>query len=288
MRNLLELLSRHSHWFLFVLLEALSFVLVFQYNSYQGSVWFSSANTVVGQVYEWESQVESFFSLTKANEELTLRNIALEQQVKGMRAKLAVATGDTNVLHDPLVQQLSGYRLIQAKVVSNSLDKVDNFITINKGSADGVRVDMGVVSGNGVVGIVYQVSPHYAVVIPVLNSHSSISCMIQDRGYFGYLHWNGGYRHLAYVDDVPRHAKFRKGDYVVTSGYSSVFPSGIRVGQIKYVFNSPDGLSYRLKVQLATDFGNLRDVVIIDNAPLLERQRVLQAARDSIGTKDNK
>ena len=90
------------------------------------------------------------------------------------------------------------------------------------------------------------------------------------------------------MDDVPRHAKFRKGDYVVTSGYSSVFPSGVRVGQIKYVFNSPDGLSYRLKVQLATDFGNLRDVVIIDNAPLLERQRLLQAARDSIGTKDNK
>ncbi|SFG30283.1 rod shape-determining protein MreC [Prevotella sp. KH2C16] len=288
MRNLLEFLSRHSHWFLFVLLEVLSFVLVFQYNSYQGSVWFSSANTVVGQVYEWESQVESFFSLTEANEELTLRNIALEQQLKGMRAKLAVATGDTNVLHAPLDQQLSSYRLIQAKVVSNSLDKVDNLITVNKGSADGVKVDMGVVSGNGVVGIVYQVSPHYAVVIPVLNSHSSISCMIQDRGYFGYLHWNGGYRHLAYVDDVPRHAKFRKGDYVVTSGYSSVFPSGIRVGQIKYVFNSPDGLSYRLKVQLATDFGNLRDVVIIDNAPLLERQRVLQAARDSIGTKDNK
>ena len=288
MRNLLEFLSRHSHWLLFVLLEALSFVLIFQYNSYQGSVWFSSANTVVGQVYEWKARVESFFSLTKANEELTLRNIALEQQLKGMQARLAIATGDTNVLHGSLARQFSSYRLIKAKVVSNSLDKIDNLITVNKGSADGVKVDMGVVSGNGVVGIVYQVSPHYAVIIPVLNSHSSISCMIQDRGYFGYLHWNGGYRHLANVDDVPRHAKFRKGDYVVTSGYSSVFPSGVRVGQIKYVFNSPDGLSYRLKVQLATDFGNLRDVVIIDNAPLLERQRLLQAARDSIGTKDNK
>lgn len=288
MRNLLEFLSRHGHWFLFVLLETLSFILVFQYNGYQGSVWFSSANTVAGKVYEWESQVESFFSLTKANEELTLRNVSLEQQLKEMREKLAVATGDTNVLHGLQARQLSSYRLIKAKVVSNSLDKVDNLLTIDKGSADGVKADMGVVSGNGVVGIVYQVSPHYAIVIPVLNSHSSISCMIEDRGYFGYLHWNGGYRHLAYVDDVPRHARFRLGDNIVTSGYSSVFPSGVQVGKIKYVFNSPDGLSYRLKVQLATDFGTLRDVVVIDNTPLLEQKKLLQTARDSIGARYNR
>ena len=91
----------------------------------------------------------------------------------------------------------------------------------------------------------------------MLNRQSNISCTIKDRGYFGYLHWDGGYTDMAYVDDVPRHARFRKGDYVVTSGYSEVFPAGIMVGQVKYVFNSADGLSFRLKVKLATDFGNL-------------------------------
>ena len=116
----------------------------------------------------------------------------------------------------------------------------------------------------------------------MLNRQSNISCTIKDRGYFGYLHWDGGYTDMAYVDDVPRHARFRKGDYVVTSGYSEVFPAGIMVGQVKYVFNSADGLSFRLKVKLATDFGKLRDVCVVDNTELSERMQLLNAAKDSI------
>lgn len=288
MRNLLEFLSRHSQWLLFVVLEAVSLWLLFSYNAYQGSVWLTSANTVVGKVYEWESKAVAFFSLRQANEELTQRNVELTEQVQLMKQELASAKGEGVKLDSVEASRLSGYKLTSAKVVSNELDKRDNLITINKGSLDGIRPDMGVVSGLGVVGIVYQTAPRYSVVIPVLNSHSNISCMIEGRGYFGYLHWNGGYRHLAYVDDVPRHARFKKGDWVVTSGYSSVFPEGIRVGRIKYIFNSPDGLSYRLKVELATDFGNLRDVVVIDNAPLEQQLQVLRAAEDSLRVKQNK
>lgn len=286
MRNLLEFLAKTNHWFLFIILEAISFVLIFQYNSYQGSVWFSSANAVTGKIYEWNSKIQSFFSLTKINEELTQRNLQLEQQVNVLSDKLATLTGDSLYIRKQF-PQLTGYRTIPAKVISNSVDKRDNFITIDKGSADGVRKDMGVVSGNGVVGIVYLVSPHYSVLIPVLNSHSSISCMIDKRGYFGYLHWNGGYVHLAYVDDIPRHAHFKIGDWVVTSGYSSVFPTGIPVGQIRYVFNSPDGLSYRLKIKLSTDFGNLRDVAVIDNSMLKDQMDILRAAQDSIKPESN-
>ncbi len=112
---------------------------------------------------------------------------------------------------------------------------------------------MGVACGNGVVGVVYMVSEHYAVVIPLLNSKSNLSVTIRERGYYGYLHWTGGRADLAYVDDIPRHAHFRLGDLVETSGYSSIFPPGIIVGQILHVYNSADGLSYRVQVRLTTD-----------------------------------
>lgn len=286
MRNLLEFLAKYNHWFLFIALEVIGLILLFQYNSYQRSVWFSSANVVAGKVYEWDAKITSYFSLGTINEQLTQRNIYLEQQVKTLSEKLNAATKDSTAAQLAATQALAGFRLIPAKVITNSVDKQDNLITIDKGSADGIRKDMGVVSGNGVVGIVYLVSTHYSVIIPVLNSQSNISCTIKNRGYFGYLHWNGGYVHLAYVDDIPRHAHFKIGDYVTTSGYSSVFPEGVMVGQIRYVFNSPDGLSYRLKVKLATDFGNLRDVCVIDNTLLQERIDILRAARDSIQLRD--
>ena len=286
MRNLLEFLAKYNHWFLFIALEVIGLILLFQYNSYQRSVWFSSANVVAGKVYEWDAKITSYFSLGTINEQLTQRNVYLEQQVKTLSEKLNAATKDSIAAQLAATQALAGFRLIPAKVITNSADKQDNLITIDKGSADGIRKDMGVVSGNGVVGIVYLVSTHYSVIIPVLNSQSNISCTIKNRGYFGYLHWNGGYVHLAYVDDIPRHAHFKIGDYVTTSGYSSVFPEGVMVGQIKYVFNSPDGLSYRLKVKLATDFGNLRDVCVIDNTLLQERIDILRAARDSIQLRD--
>ncbi|WP_315362061.1 rod shape-determining protein MreC [Prevotella histicola] len=282
MHNLTEFLAKYKHWFLFVALEVLSMVLLFRFNDYQGSVWFTSANYVTGVAYEATSKVTSYLSMGALNEKLTKRNVELEQQVRELSSKLYDKTKDSIYLQKGQYHFLSKFRLIQAKVVSNSLDRPDNFITINKGTWDGVRKDMGVACGNGVVGIVYMAGIHYAVVIPVLNSKSNISCSIQGRNYFGYLHWNGGDSYMAYLDDVPRHAKFKLGDRIVTSGYSSVFPAGVLVGKIKHVYNSEDGLSYRLAVQLSTDFGNLRDVCVIDDASIREQRQVIKAAQDSI------
>ncbi|MBR5036195.1 MAG: rod shape-determining protein MreC [Prevotella sp.] len=282
MKNLIAFIAKYNHWFVFIILEAISAVLLFQYNSYQGSVWFSSANVVAGKVYEWNSEIESFFSLTKVNEELTQRNIYLEHQVSQLSNRITKLTDDSSFLHSNQLQMLSSYKLIPAKVVTNETNKRDNLITIDKGEADGIKKDMGVVSGTGVVGIVYMTSPHYSIVIPVLSSHSNISCTIEKRGYFGYLHWNGGPISLAYVDDIPRHAKFRRGDNIVTSGYSSIFPEGIMVGKVGYVFNSADGLSYRVQVHLSTDFGRLRDVCVIADESMKERLQIMRAAQDSI------
>jgi rod shape-determining protein MreC len=282
MRNLIAFLAKYNHWMLFVVLEIASAVLLFRFNSYQGSVWFSSANIVTGKVYEWSSAVTSFFSMVKANEELTLRNFYLEKQVTQLSRLYAQQTGDSTVRRSVEMQALRTYDLTLAKVVSNSLDRMDNLITIDKGTADGVEKDMGVASGNGVVGVVYMASAHYAIVLSVLNVGSRISCSIRNRGYFGYLRWYGGDPSTAYVEDVPRHARFKRGDWVETSGYSSIFPPGVLVGKIVQVYNSRDGLSYRLKVQLCTDFGNLRDVCVISDKTIAERARLLESARDSL------
>ena len=282
MKNLLDFLARYNHWLLFIILEVASFVLLFQFNNYQGSVWFSSANAVSGKVFEWSASVEQFFALTKVNEALTQRNLLLEQQVRLLTDSIQQRDGAAAMPQSRQLQLLVDYRLIPTKVVSNTVNKRDNFITIDKGAKDGVKKDMGVVCGNGVVGIVYLVSDHYSILLPVLNSQSNISCTIKGRGYFGYLHWTGGATNLAYVDDIPRHAHFKLYDLVVTSGYSSVFPPGILVGKILHVYNSSDGLSYRLNVKLSTDFANLRDVCVIDNTAIAERIQIMQAANDSI------
>ena len=285
MRNLIDFLARHNHWFLFILLEVLSFVLLFHYNSYLGSVWFSSANAVSGKVFEWNASVTQYFSLVDVNKTLTERNIYLERQVEQLTEQLEKAGRDSTEIERMQTSVLKDCNTIPAKVVSCSLNKLNNFITIDKGYADGVRKDMGVVCGTGVVGIVYLVSEHYSVLIPVLSSVSNISCTIRSRGYFGYLHWKGGSPEEAYIDDIPRHARFKLGDVIVTSGYSSVFPPGIVVGKIKHVYNSANGLSYRLKITLSTDFGRLRDVCVINDKEMDRKLEILHAAEDSISAR---
>ena len=285
MRNLLDFLARHNHWILFLFLEVVSFVLLFQYNSYQGSVWFSSANAVSGKVFEWNASVTQYFSLVDVNKTLTERNIYLERQVEQLTEQLEKAGRDSTEIERMQTSVFKDCNTIPAKVVSCSLNKLNNFITIDKGYADGVRKDMGVVCGTGVVGIVYLVSEHYSVLIPVLSSVSNISCTIRSRGYFGYLHWKGGSPEEAYIDDIPRHARFKLGDVIVTSGYSSVFPPGIVVGKIKHVYNSANGLSYRLKITLSTDFGRLRDVCVINDKEMDRKLEILHAAEDSISAR---
>ena len=167
MRNLLEFLAKYNHWFVFIILEVIGLVLLFQYNNYQGSVWFSSANVVSGKLYGWSSEAAAFFSLRGVNEELTRRNLYLEQQVRILSDSLVKTGRDSVALSQSQLSVLKQYRLIPAKVVSNTVNKADNFITIDKGAADGVHKDMGVACGSGVVGIVYMVSTHYSVVIPV-------------------------------------------------------------------------------------------------------------------------
>ena len=286
MRNLLAFLAKYNHWFVFILLEVICFVLLFRFNNFQGSVYFSSANAVAGKVYEYNSSVTTFFNMSQSNKKLSERNLILEQQVRALTHYIATHHGDSLAMEQCQKQALAGFKLIPAKVIQSTINREDNLITIDKGKADGIHEDMGVACGTGVVGVVYMASDHYSIVLPVINVNSNISVMIRKRGYFGFLHWKGTPSDIAYVDDVPRHARFALGDYVVTNGYSSIFPPGIMVGKILHVFNSSDGLSYRVQLRLSTDFGKLRHVCVIDNSALKDKALLLKAAQDSLKPRD--
>ena len=286
MRNLLAFLAKYNHWFVFILLEVICFVLLFRFNNFQGSVYFSSANAVAGKVYEYNSSVTTFFNMSQSNKKLSERNLILEHQVRALTQYIATHHGDSLAMEQCQKQALAGFKLIPAKVIQSTINREDNLITIDKGKADGIHEDMGVACGTGVVGVVYMASDHYSIVLPVINVNSNISVMIRKRGYFGFLHWKGTPSDIAYVDDVPRHARFALGDYVVTNGYSSIFPPGIMVGKILHVFNSSDGLSYRVQLRLSTDFGKLRHVCVIDNSALKDKALLLKAAQDSLKPRD--
>ena len=263
MRNLLNFFLKYNYWFLFILLEVISFVLLFRFNNYQGSAFFTSSNQVAGMAYEAANNVTGYFHLKSINDDLVQKNVELELQMERLRSALMELTSDSTGLERMKSDALKGYDIYRANVINNSLTHVDNYITLDKGENDGIRSEMGVINGSGVVGIVYHTSANYSVVIPILNSKSSISCKIKRSDYFGFLKWDGGSSEYATVKDMPRHSLFSLGDTIVTSGHSAVFPGGIPIGTVEDMSDSHDGLSYLLKVKLFTDFGRLNDVRVI-------------------------
>lgn len=274
MRNLLNFLLKYNYWFLFILLEVLCFVLLFRFNNYQQSVFFTSANVVSGKIYEVSGSVSSYFHLKSVNEDLLDRNMLLEQQITNLENALRDRQVDSVAVNSIRNLDNKEYQIFKAHVIRNSLNQADNYITLDKGASSGIRPEMGVVDGNGVVGIVYKTSPNYSLVISVLNSKSSISCKIVGSEYFGYLKWEHGDSRYAYLKDLPRHAEFNLGDTVVTSGYSTVFPAGVMVGTVDDMSDSNDGLSYLLKIKLATDFGKVSDVRVVARTGQMEQQEL--------------
>ena len=271
MNNLLLFLQKYYYWFVFLILEIVSLVLLFQFNSYQGSVYFTSANVMSGYIYQMQSRITSYFHLKDLNAELTEQNVALSMELANLKKQFETEE-DTLRFAPSIKSTMAEYPTLSAQVVNATLNRTNNFLTINKGESDGVKPEMGVIGGNGLVGVVFKTTSHYALVLPLVNTNSNISCRIRGRGYFGYLRWDAQDSRYAMLDDVPRHASFKKGDLIETSGLSEMFPEGIFVGKVEEIFNSSDGLSYQLRVKLATDFGKLRDVHVIMHQPEQERE----------------
>ena len=277
MNNLLQFFVKHSAWFVFTFYVVLSCVLLFKNNPYQQSVYLTSANSVSATVYEGMSTVTSYLNLKDINEDLQERNALLEKELIALRSEvtdLRMQLPDSNAVQARLQQ----FDFVVAHVISNSIAQPDNYITINRGSADGVKSEMGVVDQNGIVGIVNVVAPHSARVISLLNSHMRLSCKLKNSEYFGSLSWSGGDPRFAMLEDLPKHLTFEQGDTVLTSGFSTVFPEGIIVGTIESKERDMNESFVSLKVRLTTNFSQLSTVRVLTNAMSEELKSL-----DSIG-----
>lgn len=264
MNNLLKFFLRHSSWFVFIFYVVISCVLLFQTNPYQQSVYLTSANAVSSAVYNGISSISSYFNLKDINEDLQSRNALLEMEVVDLRNQVnnyRMQIPDTSSIQPAL----RPYSFVVAHVISNSISQTYNYITINRGSAEGIETEMGVVDQNGVVGMVNVVGKHSARVISLLNPHMRLSCKVKNSDFFGSMVWDGKDPEYAIMQQLPKHARFVKGDTIITSGYSAVFPEGIIVGTIVSSVKELSDNFVSLKIKLSTNFTQLSTVRAIKN-----------------------
>lgn len=232
-----------------------------QRDDYHASVLLSSANAVSGGVYRGARTVTGYFHLRDINRSLQESNAALENEILNLRNKLDEYR---TLLSDTVaVREEHRYDYILASVLNNSTRSPRNYITIDRGTLDGVAQGMGVVDHNGIVGIVNVAGPHTARVISILNQTQHFSVKLKDTPYVGSLSWKGSDPGIAYMEEVPRHAQYHTGDTVVTSGFSTTFPYGINVGTVMNRVRMADDNFYVLKIRLASDFETLSTVRVI-------------------------
>ena len=259
MRNLLRLIVRYYFFFLFLLLEVVSIFLVVQHNSFHRAQFINVTRSVEGVFYETFSGVRNYLVLKQTNQDLQMENTLLWNQQDGLNRKLEKSFG---VIHDSVPRRKFTY--IPASVINGSTNKQFNFITLDKGRHHGIEPEMAVISPRGVVGVVFAVSGNFSSVIPMINRDFRLSAKIRRNGYFGSLSWPGTGYDLAVLEEIPFHVDVRRGDTIVTSGYSAIFPEGIMVGTIRD-FEAEEGNFYTIAVNIAVDYKNLSYVNVIRN-----------------------
>ena len=274
MRSILDILIKHNHWFVLLLLEGISVVLIVCFNNYQSATMFTSANSIAGNVYSAMSDVSSYFNLKSENEVLVEHNKELINDIEVLKTRLRMYEDSAAIANlGDATRTDEGYYYNAAKVVNNSINKVNNYITIDKGYAQGVTDQMGVFNEQGVVGITYTSSENFTVVLPLLNSKSIISCKVKNNSLCT-LKWDGDDTRYSYLIDLPRYELFEKGDTVFTSGFSSILPAGIPIGQIDRLEDSADGQSYRARVELFVDFSEIDNVYVVGHTNREEQQEL--------------
>lgn len=258
MQNLFQFFARFGTTILFIVLEITCFTLIVRYNNGQKEIFLNSSGFYSGVLLENYNRLVRFYRLSSVADSIARDNARL-------RAELRFATIDASFKRDSLIDTVyrQRYSFISAQVISNSVNQIDNFITVNKGSAYGVQPGMGVINDAGIVGIVRYISRDYATVASLLSSQTRISASIKRNGFFGSLVWDNNSTQYMHLTDIPKHADIIKGDSVITSGYSSTFPKGIYIGRVEEVGYESGSSFYDLKVRLATNFNNLSYVYIV-------------------------
>ncbi len=275
MRTLFQLISKYHFALLFLLFELVALGILVRYNSIQRTSFLSSSNAVFGSIYNAKHEVGQYFGLTEENRKLQENNEALLNQSRYAMTKVF---GDRVMVNDTLYSQQ--YVFISAEVVNITTNKQKNFITIDKGTMNGIDVGMGVMSDQGIVGIVNSVSGNFATVLPCIHIDSKISAKLGKNDFFGSLVWDGKDAAFGQLIDMPSYAFPKVNDNVVTSGFSAIFPKGLHVGKVTEVVK-PDGENfYELKIEMGTSFGSLSKVYVIKNFRKDEQKELEKALED--------
>jgi rod shape-determining protein MreC len=265
MRNFLLLIRRYNFFIVFLLLEVVSGILLVRNSTYQRAAIVGTSNDVIGQMYAAYSNVTDYLILGETNRILAAENARLRR-------------ADSASFYDPKFEimkvndstGLQQYEYISARVINNSVTRVNNYITLDKGSMQGIRPEMAVMGSNGVVGIVKDVSEHFSTVISLLHSSTKISSKIKKNDYFGSTVWDGDSPQFARLLDIPSHAQVTVGDTIVTSSYSGIFPRDIFVGTVSELGTTGESFK-EIKLRLSTDFQKLSYVYVVRNLMKSER-----------------
>lgn len=254
-QNFLAILFKFGTAFLFVLLEIICFYLIVNYNNTQKDIWANSSNLITGSIYDRYSRLTNFMSLRDENEKLALENAKLRSTLlsKDFKAQF----------QDSLIA--SNFEFIPALIINNSIRKLNNTITINKGKKDGVNRGMGVISSDGIVGVVVNVSEKYATVISVLNIRTKVSGLVKRTNTLGDITWDGKNPTYLQMNSVPQYVPLLLGDTIITSGYSTVFPKGQMIGTIENVKENSRTGYYDIDIDVSSDLGSLYQVYIVKN-----------------------
>lgn len=265
MQNLLLLLTRYGSTLLFILLEIICFYLVINYNRQQKDIFIHSSNLASGKLYTEKDRIQDFMSLRNINDSLALENARLKR-----RLLLLEGYGKQNTL-----DSLGRIDVSPAKVINQTINQFNNYITINKGSVDGVKKGMGAIDEKGIVGIVTQVSENYATILTLLNTTNGVSVLIKSHNNFGVLKWVAGSNYRSFkIEAIPKHVNISIGDSIVTSGYSTVYPPNIYIGQIKKYDFKKGSSNYNIEVTLENDLTNVDYVYLINNQDASEIQEL--------------
>ena len=270
MRVLFLLLWRNNFTLLFIALEAYCFYLVVQNNKFQNASALNSANVMVAKTMEGVNYVKEYIHLRDDNASLAEDNARLRNQLKA-----GTIENDTlnTFFNDTINQQQYSY--ITAKVINNTVNRRNNYLTLNKGSIEGIKPEMGVICSDGIVGIVKQVSPHFCTVMSLLHKDSRISAKIKRNQFFGSLIWEGGSPGFASLKEIDKTVPVKKGDTIVTTAYSSIYPAGIMIGRVTDSRVAAGSNFHDIEVLLSTKFQRVSHVYIINNV-LKDEQRILE------------
>ena len=271
MQQILFFFIRNKNFLLFGVLFLIAFALTIRSNSFHATKFTSSANFLSGGIYSVKSDITGYFDLKNENQILLNENVFLRKELEEYRNVAGKVLKDS-------INLPSKYKFVLAKVINNNYSKTKNLITLKKGSVNGIKIDMGVMTSNGIVGIVNNVSKNYATVQSILNTNSQINARLKNSNHFGSLIWNTKMPNIVQLIDVNRLAPVKMGDTIITDGKSTIFPEGLLIGTIQnYELGEND--SYNLDVQLFNDMTNLKHVYVIENnhaqeIKLLEKGRV--------------